>query len=69
MSGSKGNVSVVSKVGSSSNCPGLLQQFNIKGSSTVARTFVSGDFKQFAALDDAGLAYILQEVEVPSLDM
>ena len=29
--------------------------------------FASNNFTQFAALDDAGIAYILQEVEVPSL--
>jgi len=57
----------ITKTGPSENCQALLQQFNIKGSSTVDRIFASENFKQFAALDDAGLAYILNEVEVPSL--
>ena len=57
----------IAKVGSAESCQGLLQQFNIKGSSTVGRIFASDNFTQFAALDDAGLAYILQEVETPFL--
>ena len=57
----------ITKIGSVESCQALLQQFNIKGSSTVDRIFASEDFKQFAALDDAGLAYILKEVDVPSL--
>ena len=64
--GSIGNRSIT-KVGSAESCPALLQQFNIKGSSTVDRIFASDNFTQFAALDDAGLAYILKEVEIPSL--
>ena len=57
----------ITKYGSAESCQALLQQFNIKGSSTVDRMFASNNFTQFAALDDAGIAYILQEVEVPSL--
>ena len=57
----------ITKIGSVESCQALLQQFNIKGSYTVDRIFASEDFKQFAALDDAGLAYILKEVDVPSL--
>ena len=57
----------ITKIGSVESCQALLQQFNIKGSSTVDRIFASEDFKQFAALDDAGLAYILKEVDVPTL--
>ena len=57
----------ITKIGSVESCQALLQQFNIKGSSTVDRIFASEDFKQFAALDDAGLAYILKEVDVPPL--
>ena len=57
----------ITKIGLVESCQALLQQFNIKGSSTVDRIFASEDFKQFAALDDAGLAYILREVDVPSL--
>ena len=64
--GSTGNKSIT-KVGSAENCQALLQQFNIKGSSTVDRIFASDDFTQFAALDNAGLAYILKEVEIPSI--
>ena len=62
--GSTGNKNIT-KVGSAENCQALLQQFNIKGSSTVDRIFASRDFTEFAALDNAGLAYILKEVEIP----
>ena len=40
----------------------LLQLFDIRGT-CVTRIFASEDFKKFVTVDDAGIVYILQEVD------
>ena len=40
----------------------LLQLFDIRGT-CVTRIFASNDFKKFVTVDDAGIVYILQEVD------
>ena len=49
------------KVGNSSDQRELLQTFHLKGSS-AARIFAGEDFKKFVTVDDAGLAYVLEEI-------
>ena len=40
----------------------MLQLFDIRGT-CVTRIFASEDFKKFVTVDDAGIVYILQEVD------
>ncbi len=48
------------KLGSAEN-KDLLQTFDIKGNS-MSRIFASADFHKFVTVDDAGLAYVLEEI-------
>ena len=49
------------KIGGSPGQRDLLQTFHLKGSS-AARIFAADDFKKFVTVDDAGLAYVLEEI-------
>lgn len=40
----------------------LLQIFDIRGTS-VSRIYASKNFRKFVTIDDAGLVYVLQEVQ------
>ncbi len=59
--GSRYDETFVMKVGPSPQNRELLQVFDIRGSS-MSRIFASADFKRFVTVDDAGLAYVLEEI-------
>jgi len=56
----------VVKVGFSSVHKELLQVFELRGSS-AARIYASQDFSKFVTIDDAGLLYILEEIQTAQL--
>jgi hypothetical protein len=50
------------KVGPSSTHKELLQAFELRGSS-AAKIYASAEFSKFVTIDDAGLLYILEEIQ------
>ena len=49
------------KVGLSPTNKELLQVFDVRGSS-MAKIFACANFRRFVTVDDAGLAYVLEEI-------